>query len=219
MPPPTVVVAPPPALSPAPPKPGLWAHTWAVAKVAGPAIISVAAIVLSILAYGNQRAANEESQKVDAAAAAASRRHDAEQVSFSEELRQGSSSGVALTVENYSAKLVSNVGFTLFATAPARYPHGRVEATLRLYLDDLPACSVGIVNALPTITTAMRDIKDVSQHLPLITYTVTSMTFTDHNELSWREQNTGQLEPIPTRKAELYGWIVGASYKQLSGCS
>jgi hypothetical protein len=67
--------APPAASSPQKRPPHGWSRFWSVAKVAGPALTAVIALVISLLAYNDQHSA-------DTAASMAARRQDASLVSW-----------------------------------------------------------------------------------------------------------------------------------------
>jgi hypothetical protein len=162
---------------PAPPsKPTGWARVWTVLKVAGPAIVSIAAIVISILSLQGQAAANRGTQdanaaarQANAAAAAANQRRNAEQVSFLQTALP-QSPFASMLVENHATTPVYEVTVQAEATVFTSLTGGpkgikgyiaaliggntylRKEFTF--YLGDMPACSLGTVTNLVTAATA-----------------------------------------------------------------
>jgi hypothetical protein len=117
---PTVIVQQPPASASAPTKTG-WARTWSVAKVTGPAIASVTALVISLLAYNDQHNADRLAAQAAGAARSAALAHVAQQVSYTQEPG-------GITIVNASTSKIFDVLLD--------YDEG--EKTI---LDTVPACT------------------------------------------------------------------------------
>lgn len=188
LPPPTVIVQQPP-VTPAP-KPTPASRIWSVAKVAVPVVVSVAALLISLLTYIDQH-------EVDQTAAAATLRHDAEQVSFTSQVRRGPPPSIAVTVVNSSTSLISFASILVHAADidPADHVSGPLLKAFTLELGQIPPCSTGVVDANSVLAKLMKVPQSSADH---ITYTPDSMTFMDRYGQIWTTLNTGVLEPAST---------------------
>ena len=182
------------------------AALWSLAKVGGPAVVSVAALIISLLTYQNQRAANAEQNAIDAAAAASSREAYAAQVSYW--LVAGAANAPPdLVVQNRGSAPILDVTATI--TASRRNVALYNGAVL---LGTIPPCSIVTTSVIAMVVKVLAS-----------TYDVRSLYFTDASGLSWERLNRGVLkgpEPasaIPTGLSEpydLYGKVSAAD-----GCS
>jgi hypothetical protein len=188
LPPPTVIVQQPPVIPAA--KPTAASRIWSVAKVGGPAVISVAALLTSLLTYTDQH-------EVDQAAAATTLRHDAEQISFTSQVIHGPPPSIAVTIVNSSASLISFASIIVQAADadPADHVPGPLLKTFALELDQLRPCSTGVVEANSVLAKLMKVPQSRADH---ITYIPESMTFMDRYGQIWTTLNTGLLEPAST---------------------
>jgi hypothetical protein len=188
LPPPTVIVQQPP-VTPAP-KPTAASRIWSVAKVGGPAVISVAALLISLLTYTDQH-------EMDQSAAAATLRHDAEQISFTSQVTPGPPPSTTVTIVNSSTSLISFASILVHAADidPADHVTRPLLKIFTLELDQLPPCSTGAVDANSVLAKLMKVPQSSADH---ITYTAESMTFMDRYGQIWTTLNTGVLEPAST---------------------
>jgi hypothetical protein len=220
---PTVVVAPAPA-APKPPSPSFTARLWYIAKTLGPAIVAVAALVISLAALLNQRTANNVQREADQAAAAANQRQWAERVSFIESSKQAGPY-VTVEVQNSSTSPVTNVALTVDAFAAAG-PAGRnAFFHVTLLIGNIPACSTG----LPDVTAKLLAIAGKELGVKLkpnrIGYQISAMYFTDRNGVIWDDQSSGLLGRITP--IEMFNQtdqsgpddVLTPNYKTASGCS
>lgn len=194
MPPPTVVVqAPPPA--PRPAKRTGWARVGSVAKVAGPALATVAALVISLFSLNVARDANRQSAKsqaqAQAAANAAAQKHDAEQVSWYQP------SNDAVVISNQSIRPIRYVVLTLWGLAergPLAEKGGWISVSI-----SMPDCSQ-LTLKLTGLTIAMATpVSDnPSAKLPVATITdkeqpeVNALEF-QNTEGNWSIDDFGDL--------------------------
>ena len=236
----------PPVISP-PPKLTGWARVWAVLKVAGPAIVSIAAIVISILSLQGQAAANRGMQEANAAArqanaaaAAASQRRNAEQVSFlTTALPQ--SPFTSMLVANHATTPVYEVTVqaeaTVFTslTGGPKGNKGYIAALIggnaylrkefTFYLGDMPACSLGTVTNLVTAATAaMLDNTKLAAGVigaNPVAVTVMSMSFTDSSGTAWQYSGLGGLQKLEYLPANTHypDAYLATHYKDAVGCT
>jgi hypothetical protein len=179
-------------------------------------VASAAALLLSLLTYADQH-------EVDQTAAAATLRHDAEQVSFTSEVAPGPPPSIAVTVVNSSTSLISFASILVQAADidPADHVTGPLLKTFTLELDQLPPCSAGVVDANSVLAKLMKVPQSSADH---INYTPESMTFMDRNGQTWTTLNTGVLEPASTRAAAHLLTVSPANYVTVrfspaQGCS
>jgi hypothetical protein len=169
----------PPATS-APKKAG-WARAWSVAKVAGPTAASLAALVISLLAYNDQHRADSLQAQAQRAADADELRHDAELVSWSLD----SSSDVVIV--NASTSLITGVlisnGYTITKKTNGQYD---IEPGITNSLAELGPCSMVTVSAKGQSPLAKADLKSGG---------VVSIFFTDRYGKFWMLSSTGSLRP------------------------
>jgi hypothetical protein len=206
VPPPTVVVAPAPAPAPAPAQsspPTIWARLWAISKTVGPALISLAAILVALAAFLDQRAANSDqrlNERVAAAASAnASQRQWADQVSFLQSRIGiiGPGTYVTVEVQNASISPVTNGAFTVSAIAfvPPTGPSKSFNVTL--YFGNIPPCSTGFPNVAAQLQIIAEKELGVKVKLSHIGFQINAMYFTDRNGVGWKESVYGSLDTFP----------------------
>lgn len=146
--PPTVVVqVPPETIERVKRQPSLWLRLWTLAKVIGPALVAVAALVISLFSYSNehaayedQYAANQRQHRANLAATAASEQRQAELISF---WQVGTGHSWRLTIENRSAEPISAI-FTAYpsdAVESESFP-GLPKLYLTVHL--VPPCSIAV---------------------------------------------------------------------------
>jgi hypothetical protein len=180
VPPPTVIVQQVPPAASAPRKAG-WARTWSVAKVAGPSAASLAALVISLLAYNDQHRADSLQAQAQKAADAAALRHDAELVSWSLDAAGD------VVIVNASTSLITGVlisnGYTITKKANGKYD---VEPGITNSLAELRSCSMVTVFAQGQSPLAKADLKSGG---------VVSIFFTDRYGKVWMLSSTGSLRP------------------------
>jgi hypothetical protein len=236
----------PPAVNPPPPKVTGWARVWAVLKVAGPATVATAAIVISLFSLQGQAAADRDLQEANAAArqanaasVAASQRQDAEQVSFLQTALP-QSPFTSMLVANHATTPVYNVTFQVEATvftsligAPKGLKgyiaalvggKGYLTREFTFWLGDMPACSSGtVVNIVTAATAAMLD----NARLPAaviganpVAVNVTSMSFADSSGTAWQYSGLGTLQKLDHVPANTYfpNAYLAANYKDAVGC-
>lgn len=238
--------APPAAISP-PPKPRGWARAWTVLKVAGPATVAIAAIVISILSLQRQGAANRDLQAANAAArqanaeaAAASQRRDAEQVSFLQtSLPQAPFA--SMLVENHATTPVYQVTIqvetTVFTSltgtrndikayiAALAGGKGYLRKEFTFYLGDIPACSSGtVVNLVTAATAAMLDNTRLAPAVigsNPVAVNVTSMSFADSSGVAWQYSGLEGLRKLEHVPASTYfpNAYVATNFKDAVGCT
>lgn len=209
-----------PPAPPPPVEPNTAQRLWSIAKVAGPAIVAVTALAISLATYENQQSANNEQHAVDQAAAIANRQHDADQVSISQQFIP-QPPWTTVTVQNYSTNIVAGVEITVESAAPSHTRGRYVERTLTLGTQPIPACSVGVVNAVPVVDTIMSHIKG-AYHLPVNAppFGVDGMNFTDRYGTAWSVQSDGFLEQIrPYLYLQSVSAFVLTQYHTVGGCT
>ena len=151
---PTIIVNVPPFPQPiiAPPiqppvaqaKATLLARAWSVARVVGPSMVAVTALVISVLAYADQHAAMQDQSQVDKAQVAASNEQYAEHVSY---LAQYNAAGnLEVTLINTSSSPI--FGVRLAAELDGIYADGsNYTSYLAYYIGTVPPCSRSNVDA------------------------------------------------------------------------
>jgi hypothetical protein len=235
----------PPAVISSPPKPTRSARTWAVLKVAGPATVATAAIIISILSLQGQGSANRDLQQANAAAqqanatAATSRqRQGAEHVSFLQNpLRHPPFT--SLLVENLATTPVYNATFQVQAIVNINHADakggakgyinglvggkGYVTKTFTLWLGNIPACSSGAVNIVPAATAALlkRTKLTAAQLKGPVAAIAEWMSFEDSNGVAWRYfglEELKQLQGPPMNTFSPDGYLQ-ATYRAATGCT
>jgi hypothetical protein len=219
------------------PKPTGWARAWAILKVAGPATVAIAAIVISVLSLQRQDATNRDLQQanaaarqVEVAAAAANERRNAEQVSFLETMLRKPPS-VSMVVENRATTPVYNVtfqvevsAFTPLIGAPKTGGKGHLSKEFIFWLGNIPACSSGTVSNLVTAAiAAMKKTKLAAAVIgtnPVGVY-VDWMSFADSSSVAWRYSGSGVLRKLESLPATTFvpDAYLAASYKNAIGCT
>lgn len=232
---------------PEPPRHSRRAVLWRFAKVAGPAIASAIAIVISVLAYTDQHSADEKQAQVDQAAAVAGQRAYATEVSYWL-VPGGQGARPDLVIQNRSSAPVSHVAVMLQPEDDpdgviSEFPDGahilastRESPTFKqmYWYGIIPSCTV------LTITRAIRRLytflvqsilygahltkgakREVTYDLHL-TINVTSVKFVDGNGVSWQRNANESLDRAPPVQP-LFGNDnpvgAGATLQTVSGCA
>src|SRR5260221_8167420 len=236
----------PPAIIAPPPKLSGWAGTWAVLKVAGPATVATAAIIISILSLQEQGSANRDLQQAsvaanqaNAAAAAARERQNAERVSFLQNALPRPPF-TYLLVENLATSPVYDVTFQLEAIVSTSHAgtkggtkgyiaglvggKGYVTKAFTLWLGSIPACSSGTVNIAPAATAVMlkkTGITAAQIEASPIAVIADWMSFADSNSVAWRYSGVGDLQKLEYLPANtnLPDGYLRAAYKDAVGCA
>lgn len=181
--------------------------------MAGPALVAVAALVISLLTYRDQHAADENQRKVDAAATTTAERHDAEQVSVWLDYNTND-----LLVENLSPGPVYNVMLRLQALVGDNSTMHQII----LWLGNIPPCSIGPTDSLPAARKYEMAV-DLSKKPPSLTIIGNdlSMSFSDRNGLWWIYSDHSELRQVTQREADgpNFDGFVSASFKAANGCS
>ena len=217
VPPPTIVVTPAPAPPPAPLT--SWARFRNIVKTVGPALISLAAIIIALAAFLNQRSANIDQRRTEqenaASAAAAQQRQLAERVSFLQS-RVGitdSSSYGTVEVVNASISPVTIVIFAVSAIAIEKPAGPSKSFNALLFLNNMPACSVGFPNVAATLQSIADKEMGKKIQLSNIGFQINAMYFTDRYGIGWKDSIYGSLSTVPT--AGDYG-LPSANYGLIS---
>jgi hypothetical protein len=200
-----------------PPKPSGWGRVWTKAKVAGPALTATVALVISLLALVEQRTADQNQERANAATEAASQRQTASQVSF---LQEGDNATPSVLVVNLGSTPVYNalINITLYTTDTK---NKNVTHALFAWVGTIPACSSGTGHFDPFL----QDDLDQAIALNRAVFPeihMDSMTFTESNGLDWkyydggrplREMKSGrQIASNPTGFLKM-------TYKSATSCS
>jgi hypothetical protein len=205
LPPPTVVVSPPTSAAD-PVKPALLSRAWSIAKVVGPASVAVAALVLSVFAYTQQK-------EVDQAGQAASKSQQAEQVTFLQGF--GTPPYDTVTVYNTSNAAVTDVRFfvvaTVAANASAGLPHAK-KLSFLISLGDIPGCDEGSPDVAQAVEELATSQVGVQLNQNEINFQITSMIFRDRNGNNWSEVPSGPPQPISS--GEVYSDIAASFISQ-----
>lgn len=215
--------APSGSVSPSP-KPTIRARTLGVLKIAGPASVATAAIILSILSLQQQNSANREQRQASAAAAAATERLAAERVSFLQDFLP-KPPFTSLVVENLAATPAHDVEFQAEATVNTG-AKSRITKEFILKLGSIPACSSGAVNIVPAVIKLMQGTNGLRAsriRADAVGINVNSMDFVDSNGLGWQYFGQGGLEQVTFISLPGSGPIslgsVQATYKTAPGCA
>jgi hypothetical protein len=187
-----------------------WNRIWAVTKVAGPVIASIAALVISLLSLYEQRQA-------DSAAAAASQLQEAARISYVQQY-ESSTADVPVLIDNFSAAPVA-MSFLDIETTKVSAATGDTIVSFALRLGPIPACSSGTLNVGPIAMSQLKIPSSSSPTGPLVT--VSSMIFNDTQGSHWQYSGgSGQLQQVASLPANPMGWAAAQniSWKSSSGC-
>jgi hypothetical protein len=217
--------------SPAPaleqPKLTGWGRVWAVTRITGPAVVSIVAVIISILAFAEQKSADQDQQQV-------SQRQAAAQVSFLQEDSNPTGANT-LVIKNlganviYSPVLSVDVSWYIDVTKNSAQVK---TVTVELYLTTMPACSFAVINLDKTMqqpvwkTQAGTSVPvTLPEMAPIPSILVQAMTFTDSDGLSWQYLNGGGLQQVAAPPLSAFysstglGGSADPSYKTASGCT
>lgn len=222
-----------------------WARVWAVLKLAGPAAVATAAIIISILSLLGQSTANRdlqqtnaETRQANAAAATVRQRQIAQQVSYLQSALPYQPF-TSLQVENFANTPVYNVTFQVEATISTgrigvKYDSkdyfaalvggkGYMTKVFTLWLGNIPACSLGTINIVSSATAVMLKKTGLTagqiKGIP-IAVSATSMSFADSNGFAWRYSGIGnlqQLESLPMNTYTPDGYLQ-VTYRAATSC-
>jgi len=209
----------PPVITP-PPKPTAWARTWAILKIAGPASVATAAIIISVFSLRQQSTANLDQQLANKAVTGSIVRHDAEQLSFLQDYASRPPF-TSLMVENLATTPAYFVSFQVQAVALVSGKADVVRA-FTLLLGNIPACSSGAVNFAPTVTAAMEKVPIVkASHVQADTIgiVVNSISFADGDGLDWQSLGMGDLQQLTALPLANPTLSLQATYKAAPGCA
>lgn len=189
-------VPPPPVKDASVPK--IRDRVWSFLKVAGPVIVSMSAIIISIFSLQEQRQADYEQRQVDVAAATASQRQEAERVSFLEEPSLSQATSTLVLLENLSTAPVGVVSLYIRVENVSGI---RLAGPVAFYLllGSMPACSSATINVGPLTVRGLDLPKAIFEHGAFIN--VSSMIFSDSNGLNW--QYNGQLQQVASSSISL----------------
>jgi hypothetical protein len=213
----------PPVVVPTPPKPTAWARIWAVLKIAGPASVATAAIIIALLSLHEQDSANRDQQLANKAAEGSIERHDAEQVSFLQDFNSQSPPFGTLTVQNRGATPIYAVTFQV-EIGTDNSANKFVTKTFVTWLGTVPACSSGTVNIASAAVNLMKEVpslKKVQIRANGIGIVADSMGFIDSNGLGWQYSSAGflqQSQAAPELPSSFDGYLEG-NYKPIAGCT
>jgi hypothetical protein len=216
--PPAVAPLSPP---PTPPKPSGRARVWAIAKVAGPAAASLAALIISLAAYLNQQSANSEQHQVDQAAAILNQEQQAGKVYFFMDTPVPLSS--ILTVENTSTSPVYELMFLIDFEGPNARRSKLTSQTMTLDLETMPSCAVATINLDTYISQALDELYKTTGPMQIkIVYGSPVMSFQDNHGLFWEETAYGQPRRTTFDQALIPSGLskqISPHYEAASGCS
>jgi hypothetical protein len=204
------------------PKPTGGSRIWIIARTTGPIVASVLAIVISILAYTEQRSADQfqtaDSQQQEAAEVSA--------IQIGNTFVSGYSSNVSAKVENLGTNTIINptlaVGVGAFNGAKINNgSQGDVLAAVYLILPDIPACGSTTISLSREVQRYLASSKPppFTEVQPAEIY-LQSTNFTDGGGLNWSRSDYGGLQQIASvlPSDDNYALTVDAAYKPLSGC-
>lgn len=179
----------------------LLARTWSIARVVGPSVVAVTALVISLLAYADQHAATQDQSQVDKAQITASNELYAEHVFYL--VRDSAGSNLEVTLINTSSSPI--FGVRLAAELTGFYPNGNnYSFPLTYYIGTAPPCSRSNVVADMAVAAdvAMRNPNDPAlkykmPHRSDLFFITQGVYFTDRNGLDWSYggQPTPRLRP------------------------
>ena len=161
-----------------------WARAWSVAKVAGPAITAIAALVISLLTYNDQHDADKLQAQSQAAANAAAEEHDAGEVSWSFDVVNGT-----ITIVNASTSLITSVEVNFYAEHPNPRQDTIDYGPFDRALGELPVCS----------ETTFYAPGSASKGTSIAGY-IFSVSFIDRHADAWWIDRYGRLTRQNTRR-------------------
>lgn len=199
-------------------KPAGWHRTWDVLKIAVPTAGSIVAIVISVLALGEQKSADQYQQQTN-------QREAASLVSF---LQTYTNNETMVQVENLGTSTISDP--SLFVDADGYFPSSNRNSKgqwqlkiIDLNLSDIPPCSSTAINVYQAID------KFTTKEAPPFSKLRSGMTavwinFTDGSGLHWRYLSTGGLQPLTISQFYSDPWVYAAwdtsiTYQTASGCA
>lgn len=173
--------------------------------------MALVAIVISILAYTNQRSANSVQISADKAAATAALRHDAEQVTYLP-VAVSDSKTPDVTIENRSGGPITNLILSLPAPVQCGGNCGGWKGFVWFRLPDMLPCTVAVSASLSEL---------VSPKLTPTRLAESALTFTDENGNTWtRFGGEGKLITQPRPKEPVdYTYAPFNGSKPANGCS
>jgi hypothetical protein len=188
-----------------------WSRVWAFAKLGGPALVATAALVISLLTYQDQHAANE-------AASAADQRQQAEQVSFWIQAKPGKYPEAVLMVQNRSVFPINGAVIdTAIESIDSTSTHW-----VHLLLVYIPPCSIGTTNAVVTLKKiAHAQFFKVKSNSESNVETI-SMSFIDHSGVAWTYWISGALRravPATLRHDPGPMHLVTAKFTDANSCT
>jgi hypothetical protein len=196
---PVIIVVPEPAtpsLASAVTPQSFRSRLWSIAKVVGPSAVAVAAIIISLLAYGDQHQADQE-------AANSNMRQQAQLVSFLQQQGSRQASEI-IAINNYSEAPVSGAAFLVNVILN----DGR-SFSATIPIGSMPACSLGritgsmiqsyfngIIFTLWSSATSGTATLNSNEFPNNNNYrvTVVTMYFTDDNGVDWQYSAEDALE-------------------------
>lgn len=183
---------------------------WNASKVAGPAVIAVAALVISGLAYNDQHRADAAQNQADIAAEVAGEQAYADQVSFWL-VPTGNARVFKLAIQNRNPVPISSV-YAQNTVGPSSDVNLPFNAQINDALSTLSYVPLGIIPPCSIVTTAALEIAaddeakviSRSEDLPsktrsalmkpgAIGVNIFSLQFTDPNGMIWSRNFNGQL--------------------------
>jgi hypothetical protein len=193
------------------------AMAWRITKVAGPALVSVAALAISLLTYLDQHAVNT-------AAAAASEEAYATKVTY---WLKDSFPNYQIIIQNSSTAPISNVTvtFSLDFLEAHGYPGGllalaphimllQMEPTAVVRIGTIPPCRIATTDAVTQAQLKggqrLLGFKDLTSkekswiktHITIGTY-IEGVDFTDANGVSWQRNNQDILTNVSMPRADI----------------
>lgn len=213
IPPGTVVIS--HASNPAP-KPTFEARIWAVAKIAGPSVVAVAALVISILALQDQLAATRGQLQADQADIVARQEQQADQVS----VVQGPNN--VITIANASDNAIQDVSILIgfFGVIPAEAPDSGAGVSVNLQVSDIPACKDATAHMTRTITGVLRSMHTRAGLLKAEVQNaeVYDIGFADYNDVGWTEGPGIPLHRDPEGSVSFIGQYLPTKFTPAIGC-
>lgn len=193
---PPIVVSPSPAPSP-PSRPSPGSRYWSIAKVVGPALVSVAALTISLVTYLDQHAANS------AASISALEQNPARVSYVLGYVTSLHHIAVTVTNDSTSAMVLLNIDGEIWPST-----------AFTLSVGDLPPCTAAIVDIVPTINLMMQ-----VHRLEGKQWSIADISFF-YDGHAWIEGGDGSLEYTNFLPEGSLGSAVGnVSYKSTPGCS
>ncbi len=204
---PPPIIAPPVQQPVTQAKATLWARAWSVARVVGPSVVAVTALVISVLAYADQHEATQAQSQVDKAQVAASNEQYAEHVSYLEQYN--AAGNLEVTLINTSSSPI--FGVRLAADLDGTYADGgNYTSYVTYYIGTVPPCSRSNIDADAAV--AFSDMKNPDD--PALKYEgppisdlyllAQGVYFIDRNGVDWSYSN--QLTPSLRPGDSAFSW-------------